>query len=404
MNVLINVKRLDRYFVLNALMFAMGFSLFFPKVNVIDRIFTSLTYIFILAFYREKIIKEILEIPRDIKIAYLVLWGSMLIASVAVGDANSIKIAVRWIQYFLPFLTMYFLGKIGGSSKYALCGFVLALMGLVSMELWDYIRFDKKRLGGLYNPNFLGTMFDVMIPMVVIWFLEIKRKQNMTVLMNLLGIIGIVLGVVALFLTGSRGAVLGITLGLVLSVIAYIGKYFSGRKFISVIIVVLMTAGVSLYTLQSMNGNKVMGSYVIERVLLVKSSFNMWQDHKLFGVGLANWREMYRTKYILSEAKEPNIHHTHNVLAHYFSTTGVIGGCGFVIFLLFIIKYLYGSLSPVSDGGLYCVAMLWAILAVSFHGMVDIGIAKESIYRLFCGCLGLSAAMIETVKLLKNNK
>ena len=104
---------------------------------------------------------------------------------------------------------------------------------------------------------------------------------------------------------------------------------------------IAVISGCSLYGLYNLNGNKFTRSYDGERLLLIESSYNMWRDNKLFGIGLTNWKEKYQGQYMLPEAKEPKLATPHNVVMFYFSTTGLIGGFGYVVFSLLILKYLF---------------------------------------------------------------
>ena len=92
----------------------------------------------------------------------------------------------------------------------------------------------------------------------------------------------------------------------------------------------------------------------------------MWKDHKLLGVGLANWRKEYTTHYVDKEEVRKAAHQyyiylkqkkcgkysakedaawqkaalraelgfrlPHNVTVWFFSTTGILGGVGYLFF------------------------------------------------------------------------
>ena len=47
--------------------------------------------------------------------------------------------------------------------------------------------------------------------------------------------------------------------------------------------------------------------YDQERLLLLQSTFHMWENHKLFGIGMGNWQKEYQQHYILPQAKEPTL-------------------------------------------------------------------------------------------------
>lgn len=47
--------------------------------------------------------------------------------------------------------------------------------------------------------------------------------------------------------------------------------------------------------------------YDIERIKLLSSAYDMWNDHKWLGVGLKNWGKEYHETYIRPDAREPNL-------------------------------------------------------------------------------------------------
>ncbi|WP_437796019.1 O-antigen ligase family protein [Mitsuokella multacida] len=69
-----------------------------------------------------------------------------------------------------------------------------------------------------------------------------------------------------------------------------------------------------------------------ERILLWTSSYHMWKDHKIIGIGLANWKVAYEKEYILPEVKEHDLTMPHNVFMIFLSQTGIIGILDYFIF------------------------------------------------------------------------
>ena len=149
------------------------------------------------------------------------------------------------------------------------------------------------------------------------------------------------------------------------------------------------------------------------RLRLVKHSYYLWQDHKLYGVGLANWATRYvehARKYYITRQKQlkrkinpkrlkayqnavirgtVRHHNPHNSIAWFFSTTVVIGGLGYVAFM---IGYLCLFLQLIKNypEEWTVLAGLWVFAAVGIHGLVDIGIVYKSAARLLYLMLGLA--------------
>lgn len=133
--------------------------------------------------------------------------------------------------------------------------------------------------------------------------------------------------------------------------------------------------------------------YDMERVRLIQSSYNMWLDNKLVGVGLNNWQENYIQKYILPEAREPELDFPHNTIAYFFSTSGVIGGVGFLVFTFGMIVFLFNLLRKYPNN-IYVQAMLWSFIAFSVHGLVDLGFLMKQGERLLFTFLGITCASV----------
>lgn len=383
----------------NIVLFFLSFGLFVPKFNALSSITSVIALLLILYVYRCDLIKEIKEIPKELKYGFGMFLWSLLFASLCINDKECISKAFNYIYYTIPLLLMYFVGKIASNKRCVLLAFIIGVAWTAGYGLYDFFLFNRKRLTGLYNSNATGSMLAIMLPLTICYFSEYVRKnKNRNILWYSVSSLSIILGVVALYLTGSRGAVLGCIIGFIFSGILYALKNYNGKKVLSILFVVAIVSGWALYGLYSLNGNKFSRSYDNERLLLIESSYNMWNDNKIFGIGLTNWKEKYQKEYILPAAKEPKLATPHNVVMFYFSTTGLIGGLGYIIFSLLILKYLFINLVPISSNGLYGLAILWAFFAISLHGLVDVAITKKEIYRLLCGGLGLSAAIIEYYK------
>ena len=115
----------------------------------------------------------------------------------------------------------------------------------------------------------------------------------------------------------------------------------------------------------------------------------MWEEHKLFGVGMGNWQKEYQQHYILPQAKEPNLPFPHNNIASFFSMSGTVGGIGYLIFSLGSMVFLIKKIHERPDS-YYAYAMLWVCVAIFSHGMVDNTLYNKDITRMFYGMWGIT--------------
>ena len=94
----------------------------------------------------------------------------------------------------------------------------------------------------------------------------------------------------------------------------------------------------------------------------------------------------------------------HNVPAWFFSTTGVIGGIGYLFFVCYYFRLLYRRLHDEQDNWVL-YAGFWMFTAIHFHGLFDAGITNKGAARLLYLLLGLalSYSQYKKVKDLQEN-
>ena len=166
-------------------------------------------------------------------------------------------------------------------------------------------------------------------------------------------------------------------------------------KVLFVTILVILGVGIGIATHGVANG--ISRSYDYERIYLQKSSIQMWKDHKVLGVGLHNWAKEYQEHYIMSQAKEKNLTYSHNVITWFFSTTGIIGGIGYLFFVIYPIYIMFRFIKKYGLN-YYILAGLWLWIGVNLHGMVDVGITMKSAARVAALCLGFCMIELQNCK------
>lgn len=79
----------------------------------------------------------------------------------------------------------------------------------------------------------------------------------------------------------------------------------------------------------------------------------------------------------------------HNVVAWFFSTTGIIGGTGYLFFVFYYFWRLYRKVTEEPENWV-AIAGLWVFMTVNFHGLFDAGITNKGAARLLYLMLGLA--------------
>lgn len=402
-----------------------------------------------------------------------VFIGTVVLASLILGDGPSIRIAFQNVYWCLPFIVATYLGK-QADIKYAVLLGAMASVLVSSANLLYLTQYlgTKGRVGTFgRNPNYYALLVLGVLPVVFAAFQDgrIRALKKFYFLQCIVAL----LGLWSLWKTGSRGGMFGFLAGgmLTYGVICFYQKrfkqFFNGLTVCFAVVAFVLLAGIP--------GGEIRNDAA--RLRMLRSSYAMWQDHTLAGVGLANWQKEYTTTYLLKEEIEAEVlrqyqagkkaaeqradatrkaaaakkaaeqkkaaapkpkpqpsiaqkniatqnaaakkadaqkaeaakeakhiavlkqaairrntlphNMPHNVAAWFFSTTGSIGGLGYVFFVccyiwVFCKEMKRGDVSWIDAVG------LWVFLAITIHGMVDAGIIYKAIARLLYLVMGLS--------------
>lgn len=332
--------------------------------------------------------------PKTIAVALIIFFVGLLVSSFVVGDKESYAYIGTLLYWMSPLVVAYLLTCYYKKSiDYVGMAATIALLVTGMGSVYQYAFLATHRATSIYNnPNMIASVLDVTIPLCVLYFVYLVKEKNTENIKLVTTGVAVIVSVMAQILSGSRGGMLGVTIGLMLASLLYYLRQKEYKKLVVALMACACIGGV--FTV--INDTKMKGihrPYDMERIYLLKSSYNMWNDHKMFGVGLEHWKIEYPKKYILPQAKEPKLDMPHNIFAYFFSTTGVVGGIGFCILMLSIFGYLYSNLE-FTKGGFVAFAMMWAFLAISIHGQFDVGLRTKYVMRIFCATLGFTMAYI----------
>ena len=220
-------------------------------------------------------------------------------------------VLVPLLAYFL--LVQWFSGRaVGWPLSAFLAGTVgVALAGLVgSLFGWGITEADGvRRVAASYpSANHLGLVLGRALP----WLAALAWLGGRWRRPALAG--GAVVGL-ALVLTFSRGAWIGVTAGLVV-----VGWALGGRRLL--FLAGAPAAVVAAVAVVALRGRET----AVFRLSLWQSSLAMLRDHPLLGVGLDNFLYLYQQRYIRPEAlAESNLSHPHNLLLQFWLQLGLLG-------------------------------------------------------------------------------
>jgi O-antigen ligase len=283
-------------------------------------------------------------------------------------------------------------------DAYILGGVVVALLGL-----WQYVTGQNlitsegglMRLRSVYgSPNNVALYLGRMAPILVAFLVMGAGRRRLTYSLALLPI-GL-----ALLLSFSKGALF---LGLPASLLAILilwRRSRPGRRWPWLLgygiagLVVLLIAFQIPQLAGRLNPQGATGFF---RMNLWRSSWNMFLDHPVFGVGLDNFLYEYRGRYILDAAwQEPNLNHPHNIFLDFATRLGL---AGVLAGLWLLWSYARVTLPLPSRSARrwrpVAVGLLGAIVYTLAHGVVDHSFFLVDLAFTFFLMLGLAMWMDE---------
>lgn len=349
--------------------------------------------------YRDKrpIKSNFAETGSKVAGGLVLFYAILLIESICLSDHESIDRCADLASLAIPFFMFWYARSQYDVDQGMKWGILVSGTAIVITSIWlnglvflsdPSMGLLNQRYTGLFaHPNHLGTALILLWPFAGYYFLREKQKWFR------LGI-GLLLAVMlfCLFATGSRGAIAAFAGGIVLS---GGGMLWFRRKelpahvktvLLSGLLIVCIGGGAAFGWLQ-MNRNE-WGKGGGERVMMLEASFEMWQDHPLLGVGLANWQtSYYSAEYHPVEGRENALNMPHNMPAYFFSTAGTPGGLAYLLFLALSFWGIYRTAMQTKNDGLAMAAMA-AFWAFTLQGLVDTTIINKIPARIYFALMG----------------
>lgn len=389
-----------RQYGLGCILILYSFSLFGNISTATYNITLGILSIFLFAVYFKKYIMHRKYIfRRDGFVAlYLIFVVSLIFAAIGLGQEASIKYTFNYILFSLPLWVLFFLLTL--DSRYVTfiqIGILIAgLYYLIQVVLLGNLVFAERVSVSFSAANRFAMALEIILPffsLSLYHFSKFRRKHPayfITFMILLIATLGLF---VALLATQSRGGIAACGVGFLAVLLLWIfqNKYsfrLVKKLFLFFTILIVFAVGSIFITLHVAHR-----PYDQERLLLLQSTFHMWENHKLFGIGMGNWQKEYQQHYILPQAKEPTLPFPHNNTASFFSMSGTVGGIGYLIFSLGSMVFLIKKIDERPDN-YYVYAMLWVCVAIFSHGMVDNTLYNKDITRMFYGMWGITMASL----------
>lgn len=228
-------------------------------------------------------------------------------------------------------------------------------------------------MGTLGHPNRLAMYLEMLLPLCFGMFLLEKRMRRKMMALSSFG-----LGLVALIMTGSRGAWIAFVLGmLVFFILAVKSRHVKlSALFGTGIIGLIVMAGVAL-GFSGMIEERIYGDdygSAMSRIPMIQIAINLIEAHPLGGVGINNYAVVMK-KYndtILGRRFKSIPRPVHNMFLLVTGETGIIGLSMLLLLLYFFFATAFKSArSPDETISIINISVLAGIVAMCAHGMVD---------------------------------
>jgi len=238
------------------------------------------------------------------------------------------------------------------------------------------------RVHGVYNSaNALGLYLGPIIA------ISIANLQLSTINSQF---INIILMILAIFLSKSTGALVGLLAIFITFAVVKIYKSKPGlRRVIDVIFYLLIS--IFLYSFiyllldtpsftpkVSEPKSRTTHNTLLIRTCLWEGAVNLLRDHPIKGAGLSGFKELYSQKYYTCDA-EP-FEYPHNIILNTWTETGLLGLLSFVLLVLYYFNQnsqLATNNSQLKTG--FAAVMIYILI----HGLVDVPYFKNDLSLQF---------------------
>lgn len=318
---------------------------------------------------------------------------------------GTIKESWNIFQRILPFVLVgLFALKSEKFFKYAWIGLTISLLIIDINVIYSFYSQGHWRPITMFNsPNRLGAVLILLLPFVSVGLYKFRRDYYL----NFLAGITFILGILSLLISGSRGAICGLTGAAFICFMLINYKRTSFKKFIIntfCLMVIILFSALIIYNIFPEIFRR---SYDMERIYLWQSALKMFLDYPVLGVGAGNFNEVYLNGYISPFAHEPALKTPHNIFLWYLSERGLVTTLPF-IFLIGYQIYIFSKnvLNQTEDTNVWCCCGLIICLGMVIHGMFDTMMNNRTYQLMYWFLYGLSCYSIiyENKKDINMNK
>jgi O-antigen ligase len=247
--------------------------------------------------------------------------------------------------------------------------------------------------GPYVNRNHFAGLMELLIPPgLAIQILGAERRDQLPLVT-----LFTMLPIGALFLSASRGGIIGFAAEVAFLVILVVARrrekkvLVAGAVVVTLAVILVSWLGIGR-ALERFATYQKLETGEGRRVEMVRDSFRIFQDHRIAGTGLGTLQEVFPLYETLYDGLVVN--HSHNDYVEVLAETGLIGGLCGLLFLVFLFWSSWKLLNVESDphSFAYHTGALVACLGLLVHAGVDFNFHIPSNALIFLLQSGLATS------------
>lgn len=372
--------------------FMCGFAMFSSVSMAGGNLFLSLGIVAFLVrlHYKHDDVKDIFQKNKTLMYLFFAMAGAICISFFA-SDNPIWSMRVFGDHYFYRMCGFYMvLICIREKSK------LLRLLCLAALScflnglhcLWEFVALGNTRADGFYFYMTTGTMFAMWTPLILLVSLEAFDKKKYRVC----SVFALIFMIAVQFCNQTRGA----WVATMLTSFAVIFMFMRNKtKAVAVFLALAVTVGVVVACVPQLNHrvssitNAKSGG---DRFLLWTSSYNMFSDHPVLGIGFNQFKEKYQNQYILPEAKERYLMHAHNNFMQMLAEGGMLGVVTWSLFWGYALWL--GIHGWKKNHDLVYLAWFAIIAGMQLHGLTEYTQGNSATMKEFWFLMGIFLQLI----------
>ncbi len=259
---------------------------------------------------------------------------------------------------------------------------------------------ERGRASAVYSTsNAVGLLIGPILVLFFGYFLQLKNAGKLNKNENKLTLISLLILLVGLLASGSRGAFGGIFAALTFFGFGFV--YFKlnldwqkivRQTFIALLGLVFLTIflfflNINLITDYSLKNQAKLPINSVSRLCLWGGAVKIIEQQPILGAGLSNFQQAHATNRTCSTE---NSIYPHNLLLNFWTEVGIFGLVSFLALSL----YVFFQLLAGQTLNYFSLGLAAVFVEIFVHGMVDVPYFKNDLSVLFWVILALSLAQI----------